>query len=225
VPFLDLSAMVMKSGERKGAGRPTRAQAAAMDERVLEGARVAFSRLGVTAPLEEIALALGISKHTIYRRFRNRNDLLDAVVRRDIRIFRQTLVDAGDDAEDALDAVKRTALAYHAVGSSPEYSGFYLSLTAKAVLSPELRQQLWDWSRISLEPLVARIAVAQSAGVLAVRNPLAVCEILVDLLEGANNRIRLGPPVAVGDSAAVFDDRWAVFLEAFAPSEPSINPR
>ncbi len=190
-----------------------------MDEKVLAGARAAFSRLGVTAPLEEIALALGISKHTIYRRFRNRSDLLDAVVRRDIMIFRQTLVDAADGAEDALDAVKRTALAYHAVGSSPEYSGFYLSLTAKAVFSPELRQQLWDWSRTSLEPLVARITVAQSVGALAARDPLAVCEILVDLLEGANNRIRLGPPLSVGDGAVVFDDRWAVFLRAFTPIE------
>ncbi|RSV16440.1 TetR/AcrR family transcriptional regulator [Sphingomonas sp. ABOLF] len=78
----------LKCGERRGAGRPTREEAAAINDRVLDGARTAFCRQGISgASMDEIATAVGVTKHTIYRRYPSKAALLEAVVQRDIARF------------------------------------------------------------------------------------------------------------------------------------------
>src|SRR3712207_7334480 len=74
---------MMGAPGRSVGGRPTKEQAAALDDLVLDGARSIFCQKGVShSSLEEIASHLGVSKHTIYRRFPNKTALLDAVVQR-----------------------------------------------------------------------------------------------------------------------------------------------
>ncbi|QKR99306.1 TetR/AcrR family transcriptional regulator [Sphingomonas sp. CL5.1] len=208
----------MEARTRKAGGRPTRERAAALDDLLLDGARSAFCRNGVAATsVDEIALALGISKHTIYRRYPNKGALLEAVVERDIRQFRTALTSAAIGTADLLDAIRRTALRYFEIGSSRDYAAFYLSVSAEAAFSPTLRHRLATWSRTALEPLVAAIASAQAADLLLPGDPAAICEILVDLLEGANNRVRLHAEetsnVPVPDR--LFETRWMIFLRAF----------
>ena len=98
----------MKCGERRGAGRPTREEAAAINDRVLDGARAAFCRQGISgASMDEIATAVGVTKHTIYRRYPSKAALLEAVVQRDIARFAgemqansdQAAAEAGDPVE------------------------------------------------------------------------------------------------------------------------------
>ncbi|SMH33135.1 TetR/AcrR family transcriptional regulator [Azospirillum agricola] len=210
----------METGGRKPGGRPTREQAATLGARLLDGARSVFCRKGVSgSSLEEIALELGVSKHTLYRRYPNKAALLDAVVERDIGRFRHALSTAGDGAGDGagpLEALRRTALRYAEIGSARDYAAFYLSLNAEAALSATLRARLAEWSRAALEPLAGAVAAAQAAGALRPGDALAVCGILVDLLEGANNRVRLGDG-ASGDAPCLerlFDERWTVFTAA-----------
>lgn len=203
---------------RKPGGRPTREQTAVLDRHILEGARSAFCRSGVAnASLDELALSLGVSKHTIYRRFPNKAALLEAVVERDLGDFRAALVSAVKGASGALNALRRMAMRYVEIGSSRDYAAFYLSVSAEAALSAPLRGRLAAWSLTALEPLVAAIAAAQAADALRPGHTEPVCDILVDLLEGANNRARQR-----GDAAAdseeqqeLFERRWAVFLAAF----------
>lgn len=203
-------------GHRAG-GRPTREQAAAIDMLVLDGARAAFCAKGIASTsIEEIALRLGVSKHTIYRRYANKAALLDAVVERDIRHFRTALVAASAHSADPLDALRRTALRYFEFGASRDYSAFYLSVNAEAAVSPSLRKRLALWSGMALEPLQAAIASARAEGSLCQEDPAAICEILVDLLEGANNRVRLHGDGELDSRSRrrLFDHRWAVFLAA-----------
>jgi AcrR family transcriptional regulator len=215
--------MVMGASGRKTGGRPTKEQAAALDDLVLDGARAIFCRKGVShSSLEEIALHLGISKHTIYRRFPNKAALLDAVVQRDIRRFCSELELAAAATADPLDAVRRTAQRYFEFGSSRDYAAFYLSVTAEAALSLALRKRLSEWSRAALQPLIDTISAAQAAGAIRAGEPIPICEILVDLLEGANNRVRLqDQSLSEGQTKQqLFDQRWAVFLICFAESIP-----
>ncbi|WP_425537759.1 TetR/AcrR family transcriptional regulator [Pseudaminobacter soli (ex Li et al. 2025)] len=202
---------------RKPGGRPTREQAAAMDDRVLDGARAAFCRKGVAnTSVDEIALQLGVSKHTIYRRYPNKGALLEAVVERDISQFKDALLSASGGEMAPLEAVKMTARRYFEIGSSRDYAAFYLSVSAEAALSGALRRQLAIWSKASLEPLKQTIRAAQAAGLVRNGDPSVICEILVDLLEGANNRVRLhddtsGAPLHPEE---LFADRWSVFVSA-----------
>ncbi|WP_431861141.1 TetR/AcrR family transcriptional regulator [Azospirillum sp.] len=207
----------MDTGDRKPGGRPTREQAAAIDARILDGARSVFCRKGVAnSSVEEIALDLGVSKHTLYRRYPNKAALLDAVVARDIERFRQALTAAAGGGAGPLDALRRAALRYVEVGSSRAYAAFYLSVSAEAAVSPTLRSRLAEWSGRALEPLVEAVAAAQAAGSLRPGDPAAVGGILLDLLEGVNNRVRLHDDAA-GDGPSplgLFEARWAVFIAA-----------
>lgn len=211
----------MGDSERRPGGRPTREQAAAIDARVLDGARSVFCRKGVAnSSVEEIAVELGISKHTLYRRYPNKAALLEAVVARDIEQFRQALSSAAGNGAGPLDALRRAALRYVEVGASRTYAAFYLSVIAEAAVSPALCARLAEWSGRALEPLVEAVAAAQAAGSLRPGDPATVGGILLDLLEGVNNRVRLHDEAA-GDGPsplALFETRWAVFTAALGES-------
>lgn len=203
--------------KRKPGGRPTKAEAAELDARVLDGARALFGERGIAnSSVDELAVALGVSKHTIYRRFPNKASLLEAVVERDIDRFRKELSAAGAESTDALESVRLTALRYFRYGSSRGYATFYLSLSAEASVSAELRSRLAGWTKHALEPLVAAVSAARSAGHLQAESTSVACEILVDLLEGANNRVRLRDEASRDRRSArkIFDQRWRAFLAA-----------
>jgi AcrR family transcriptional regulator len=202
--------------KRRG-GRPTKENTAAMNDQLLDGARSSFARKGIAgAALEEIAAELGVSKHTIYRRYPNKPALLEAVVKRDLDRFRQVLATAAAEKTDALDALQNVALRYFLFGTDREYSAFYLSLMAEAVVSTPLRERLAEWSGIALEPFRDAVASAQEAGGIMAGEAWSICGILVDLLEGANNRVRLAAadPADDTDRRWLFDERWSVFMAA-----------
>lgn len=216
--------MKVDTSGRKPGGRPTREQAAAIDARILDGARAVFCRKGIAnSGLEEIAAELGVSKHTLYRRYPNKAALLEAVVGHDVGRFRNALLSAADeDGAGALDALRRAALRYVEIGSSRDYAAFYLSVSAEAAVSSALRKRLASWSRDALEPLVGFVTAAQGEGELRPGDPASVCGILIDLLEGVNNRLRLGDDGLDDDGTAdllslfrLFEERWAVFTTAF----------
>ncbi|WP_276120105.1 TetR/AcrR family transcriptional regulator [Pararhizobium qamdonense] len=208
--------------ERGGGGRPTREQTIAIDNALLDGARDAFGRKGIiNASIDEIAELLGVSKHTIYRRYKTKTDLLGAVVSRDIKRFQDRLRAAGKGGASPLDAVRRTASCYVEIGCSRDYAGLYLSLIAEAVVSDELRHLFSGWTRQSLDPLMEALLTAQEEKAVASVDAKFMCSILVDLLEGINNTVRLyddanGEPP---DQSILFKERWRVFLTLFA-TEP-----
>jgi len=60
--------------------RPLRADAQRNRRRVLDAARAAFGRHGVTASLDDIARAAGVGPGTLYRHFPTRDRLVRAVI-------------------------------------------------------------------------------------------------------------------------------------------------
>ena len=65
----------------KSAGRKPRADAQRNRERILEVAKQAFTRSGVSASLDDIANEAGVGPGTLYRHFPTREELLQAVYR------------------------------------------------------------------------------------------------------------------------------------------------
>lgn len=190
-----------------------------MNMRLLDGARTAFARGGfANTSLEEIAAGLGMSKHTIYRRYPNKAALLEAVVCRDLGRFRSVLSDAAAQRTQPLEALHSVALSYFSFGTDRDYAAFYLSVSAEAAVSPSVRDKLGLWTVAALEPMTEAIVSAQAAHALRPGDPTSICNILVDLLEGANNRVRLGPADATdeGVSRGLFEERWDVFIAAMA---------
>jgi AcrR family transcriptional regulator len=210
----------MKSAQARAGGRPTREEAENLTRQILDDARATFANKGVAnATMEEIAAHHAISKHTLYRRYPSKQALLEAVVERDLVRFRTALALAAMQRKEPLPALHAIALRYFLFGTDRDYSAFYLSVTAEAVVSAPLRERLAIWSRDALEPMVDAIIAAQAAGSIAAGDASEICGVLVDLLEGANNRIRLGlcdtPDEA--ECRRVFESRWTIFRIAMTP--------
>jgi AcrR family transcriptional regulator len=66
------------------ATRKPRADAQRNRERVLEAAKAAFTRSGADASLDDIARQAGVGPGTLYRHFRSRDELLEAVYRTEV---------------------------------------------------------------------------------------------------------------------------------------------
>ena len=62
--------------------RGLRLDAARNQERIVAAAAAAFAQLGADVTLEEVARRAGVGVATVYRRFRNRDLLVRAVVAR-----------------------------------------------------------------------------------------------------------------------------------------------
>jgi AcrR family transcriptional regulator len=65
------------SPEQRGTPRPLRRDAQRNRERILEAAREVFAQRGIGATLDDIAVRAGVGVGTVYRRYPNKDALLD----------------------------------------------------------------------------------------------------------------------------------------------------
>jgi AcrR family transcriptional regulator len=87
-----------------GAARPLRADAARNRDRILAGARAVFAERGLDASLEDVADRAGVGIGTLYRRFTDREALIDALFDERIRgqVARLEVALAHEDAWSGL---------------------------------------------------------------------------------------------------------------------------
>ncbi|PJG55525.1 TetR family transcriptional regulator [Bradyrhizobium forestalis] len=86
--------------------RKPRADAVRNRERVLEAAKVVFSAGGPEASLEAVAKRAGVGIGTLYRHFPTREDLFEAVYRREVEQLSE-LAEQLKNAKDPVDALRR----------------------------------------------------------------------------------------------------------------------
>lgn len=200
---------------KRQVGRPSRKEAARIDDVVLQGARAAFCRHGVDgASMDEIAQATGVTKQAIYRRYPSKSALLEAVVARDLGRMRAEVPDAGAEPMIALESAARHMFDY---GIAPENVGFFAFLAAEAAFCEELRGRFRAWCGEAMAPLLALIGAAQASGALRPGDPRTAAYLLFDLLDGASNRLQLGldEPFAGRCADGHFTERWSVFRQTW----------
>jgi AcrR family transcriptional regulator len=86
--------------------RKPRADAVRNRERVLEAAKAVFSAGGPEASLEAVAKRAGVGIGTLYRHFPTREDLFEAVYRREVEQLSE-LAEQLKTAKDPVDALRR----------------------------------------------------------------------------------------------------------------------
>lgn len=201
---------------KRTAGRPTREQAQQIDDIVLTGAREAFCCRGIEGTsMEEIALSVGVSKHTIYRRYAGKMALLEAVVTRDLDRLNQAMLEDNTEG-DPLKRLKHTARRFFYFCVEPDSVRFMAFLTSESVFSDELRQRFATWDRVLSAPIIARIREAQEDGQLrSDETPMALFSLLIDILDGPSRRMQfdLPDPFSGLEPEAFFEHRWSVFLK------------
>lgn len=198
--------------ERVG-GRPTKQQAAERTENLLDAARELFCARGFAGTsIDEIAAVLRSSKHTIYRRYASKLLLLEAVVDRDVSRFRRALLDAAVAETNPVAALRSMARAYFGFSASPAYSALYAAIALESSTSTHLRAKLQIWADSALEPLCRAVETATPPAGWAAGQARDVCEILIDLLDGAANRAKWKNASADPEKLdRVFMSRWELF--------------
>jgi AcrR family transcriptional regulator len=168
---------------RLGPGRLTAVDSAGLNDRLLDAAQVLFCTDGyAVATMERIAKASGASTKTIYSRYANKGEILQAVVR---RIVDNTLAaHAAEIAIDARNAEPRafltgfarqivTRLSTDAIGLNrlafaeahrfPELSEFYLSTIGRGIRL--LQDALEKWHQLGF---ITRLPDAEMAARLCI---------------------------------------------------------
>jgi len=139
--------------------RPLRQDAARNRERLVLAARTVFRRKGLEAPLEEIAREAGVSIGTLYNRFPERGELIDAALE---PLARQAveLAEAAAKAEDPWQAFESLVTGTCELFAADRgYADFYRSRVPGTPVITAARQRLGEIK----ETVMAR---AMSAGVL-----------------------------------------------------------
>jgi AcrR family transcriptional regulator len=114
--------------------RPLRADAARNRRSVIDAARDAFARHGVTASLEDVARAAGVGPGTLYRHFPSRDELVLAVMDDGLTELHRLGVELLDEP-DPLTAVHRWLDAY--VEQGGRYEGLARTLASPPPVADE----------------------------------------------------------------------------------------
>ncbi|WP_234685810.1 TetR/AcrR family transcriptional regulator [Bradyrhizobium monzae] len=108
--------------------RKPRADAVRNRERVLEAAKVVFNAGGPEASLEAVAKRAGVGIGTLYRHFPTREDLFEAVYRREVEQLSE-LAEQLKNAKDPVDALRRW------LGSTVEFVATKKGMSAALALT------------------------------------------------------------------------------------------
>jgi len=204
----------------RSGGRPTREDAAALDSLVLTAARRVFCESGYTkASMDQVAAAIGGSKLTIYRRYRSKSALLEALVDHDLARLVATMSQPSESG-DPLRALRAGAQALFEFSIEPENICFSTFLLAEARLMGDLREKFEQWERIALGPLESLIREAQALQQLRAGASAPILSVLVDLINGSAQRMRSyrGDIFDGLMPADYFAARWDVFIRAMVPA-------
>lgn len=188
-------------------GRPTKAQAQAWTQELLDAARALFCERGYAGTsLDELAVRLRCSKHSIYRRFADKEALFCAVVDRDVAGFISRLNAAGTPGSSPHEVLRAMARTYFGFGASRDHAALYAALNLEAATSSRLRMLAQQWAAQALKPLRYAVAIAMPG-----TDVEELCDILIDLLDGAANRLRLSDDIHPKTEMA-FSARWDFFV-------------
>jgi len=193
----DKAADVTERPARRGAGgRPTRAAAELRDERLIEVAATLFMERGFDGvSVDAVAEAAGVSKPTVYARYRDKADLFRAVLQRRIKLWLEPLSAAAEaqaraagpkNVETTLHDLSRELLA---LSSTPGAGALQRILAAQSVQFPELAKLAYEEGFLRGVRALANILERFSAsGQIEVEDPEIAAELFLSLILGRSTR-------------------------------------
>jgi TetR/AcrR family transcriptional regulator, mexJK operon transcriptional repressor len=187
-------------GARRGAGgRPTREDAARRDERLLQVATTMFMERGFEGTsIDAVAEAAGVSKPTVYARYRDKRDLFTAVLRGRIQSWLAPLSAAAEaqagevsaqDIETTLHDISREMVI---LGSAPGAAALQRILAAQALQFPELVKLAYEegWQR-GVRAIADLLRKFAASGQISVDDPEITADLFLNLVLGRPARLAL----------------------------------
>src|ERR1700730_15668256 len=190
------AAIVVKGPARRGAGgRPPREEAVRRDARLLDVATRLFMERGFDGTsIDAVAETAGVSKPTVYARYRDKRDLFAAVLRATIQRWLAPLSAAAEAAkvnpkgiETTLHDLSRDVLA---LGSTPEVIMLRRTLAAQAVQFPELAKLAHEegWLR-GVRAVAILLEQFADRGQIKVEDPAITADLFLSLVLGTSEKL------------------------------------
>lgn len=213
-----------KPARRGTGGRPSRADAALRDERMIEIAAAMFMERGFDATtIDAVAETAGVGKPTLYARYKDKNALFVAVLRRQIERWIAPLVSGLADSRRPAGSLESILLSVARdmarIALAPEAVALHRILIAQALRFPELARLSNEegWQR-SVRALAAILGDFIEGGEIEGDDPELLADLFLSLAVG-----RLTRAAALGltsDPAGVERRLHAavrVFMQGVAP--------
>lgn len=190
-------------------GRPSEAERRIIDERLIDAAFAIFSERGFDAArMDKVAVAAGITKMSLYRRYPGKGELLAAVIQRHAA---QLHVDIPDPqlATEPVAAMMALMWTYRErIGADRMLALQRLALTA--LQEDAVRQALADVRARYVAPVDRLVDAAKANGSLPLLPTEELREILFDLLVNDAASLPLHGYPSVADQRRIFLQRWDV---------------
>jgi TetR/AcrR family transcriptional regulator, mexJK operon transcriptional repressor len=192
-------AIVLARPVRRGAGgRPTREEAVKRDARLLDVATKLFMERGFDGTsIDAVAETAGVSKPTVYARYRDKRDLFAAVLRATIQRWLAPLSAAAEAAkvnpkniETTLHDLSRHVLAH---ASTSEVVMLRRTLAAQAVQFPELAKFAHEegWLR-GVRAVAILLQQFADRGQIKIDDPAIAADLFLSLVLGKSERLDHG---------------------------------
>jgi len=203
-------------GGRRG-GRPSRAEAERLGERILDAATEAFLREGYGGTsIEAIAKRARISKRTFYSRFENKPALFGAVVHRVVERLRPpdpAGMFEGGSLEEILLRLARYILR---AALTPQALALHRVILAEATRFPELAAVVTEQGggREAVQRIAALLERERVRGGIAVADTIFAATQFLQMVVGAPQRraLGMGPPLTEAELDAWAEGAVGLFL-------------
>ncbi|ACA20848.1 transcriptional regulator, TetR family [Methylobacterium sp. 4-46] len=187
-------------GVRRGrGGRPTREEAARRDARLVEAATRLFMERGFEGTsMDAVAEAAGVSKPTLYGRYRDKRALFTAVLRERVAAWLAPLSAAAEaqarragpaDVEGVLHDLSRALLAE---ATLPGAEALKRCIVAQAMDFPEIARLAHEegWLR-GVRAVAALLAGFADRGQIVLEDPEIAADLFLNLVLGRQSRLAL----------------------------------
>ncbi len=198
-------------------GRPSRLASAQLSDRILDVATALFLGDGFGATsIEAVARRAGISKRTFYHRFRGKEALFEAVVRRLIERWMPPFDAAQLEAPSLAETLRRLAEQILGAALTPEALALHRMAIAEATRFPGLARILHDLGASAGTDRIARHFEQRIAGgELGPIDPrFAAEQFIMMVVSGPRRRaLGLGAPLGPAELRRWIDHTVTLFLD------------
>ena len=182
--------------KRGTGGRPTREEAARLEARIVEVAMQLFIERGFDATsIDAVAEAAGVSKPTLYARYRDKRALFEAVLNERVREWLAPLSAAAEaqalqtepkDAGMVLDELSRTLLAR---SQDPGAAALTRCIAAQALQFPDLAKLAYEEGWLRGVRAVARLLeVLATQGQVEIDDVEIAADLFLNLVLGRSSK-------------------------------------
>jgi len=204
-------------GPRGHGGRPSRLESAQLSDRILNVATALFLGHGFGATsIEAVARRAGISKRTFYHRFRGKEMLFEAVVRRLIERWTPPFDAALFEGANLAEMLRRAAEYMLEVALTPEALALHRMVIAEATRFPGLARILHELGAAAGIERIARVLEPRIASgeLLAIEPRFAAEQFILMVVEGPRRRaLGLGAPLTPPELRNWLDQCVGLFLD------------